>query len=217
MSAESKPMFLLADSQLLFPRAGDPSLMARVKAVLPAEPARAKAAYLGASNGDAPEHFALFVEAMEGLGIVRCIHVRQAADDAQRSFLAEADLVLLAGGDVGAGWRALNDGGLVPMLRAAPKRGVVVLGVSAGAVQMGMLGRTTDDAGEPLTELLGLVPYAIGVHEQPGWPTLHAVVRQAGRPCAGVGIPMGGAAMVHADGRLEGFGKSLVAVTAVDG
>src|SRR5690349_4947937 len=102
-----KPILLLADSQLLFWReeSGEPFL-ARARALLEADgPVRPyKAAYLGASNGDAPEFYQLFVAAMEEIGIRDCRLIPSNPTPEDRSFLHQADLVLLAGGDVERGW-----------------------------------------------------------------------------------------------------------------
>ena len=67
-----KPIFLLADSQLLFWReeGGEPFLARARKLMEQDAPERVfKAAYLGASNGDAPEFYDLFVAAMGEIGI----------------------------------------------------------------------------------------------------------------------------------------------------
>ena len=65
-----KPLYLLADSQLLFAKRGGTSLPARIRGDL--ETDNPKAAYLGASNGDQPEFYRLFVDAMELMEIRNC-------------------------------------------------------------------------------------------------------------------------------------------------
>ena len=111
-----KPIFLLADSQLLFWRDGDELFLNRVRALLEADEDNAgrapKAAYLGASNGDAPEFYQLFLAAMDQIDVRDCrqIPTVPAAEDLE--FLAAADLILLAGGDVRRGWDAFQAAGL---------------------------------------------------------------------------------------------------------
>src|SRR5215204_1455953 len=95
-----KPIFLLADSQLLFWRENGQLLIERV--VKPRT--RLKAAYIGASNGDHPDFYAIFVSAMEGAGVFDCRMIPSAVSDADMAFLNDADIVLLAGGDVETGW-----------------------------------------------------------------------------------------------------------------
>src|SRR5258708_7389212 len=71
-----KPIFLLADSQLLFWRDGDELFLGRVRALLAADDESAgrapRAAYLGASNGDAPEFYQLFLAAMDQIEVRDC-------------------------------------------------------------------------------------------------------------------------------------------------
>jgi hypothetical protein len=211
MDAEQTPMFLLADSQLLFPRGGENSFMDRVKATLDVKPNRAKAAYLGASNGDRPEFYDLFRAAMGGIGVVDCKHVPARPAAADKAFLEQADVIVLAGGDVGVGWRAFEEAGLVELLRRAPSRGAALIGVSAGAVHMGM---SAAGAGDTTLTLLSLVPYAVGVHDEPEWTSLVPLVRNGGGHVIGLGIPWGGGVIAHPDGSIEPFRKPITEVVA---
>ena len=93
-------MFLLADSQLLFLRDEGSLFLDRVRAALGPEP---RAAYLGASNGDEPAFYDIFVAAMEGIGVRACRSVPSAPSEADRAFLEEASVILLAGGDADRG------------------------------------------------------------------------------------------------------------------
>ena len=75
--ATIKPIILLADSQLLFYRDEAGSFLERRVLPLFAEDEPdpildPKAAYLGASNGDAPEFYDLFLSAMSTIGIRTC-------------------------------------------------------------------------------------------------------------------------------------------------
>ncbi len=79
---EIKPLYLLADSQLLFVEQGRNGFTQRLKEDLPADP---KAAYIGASNNHHTEFYDLFLAAMELIGIKQCRMVpEQLADDAAR-------------------------------------------------------------------------------------------------------------------------------------
>ena len=73
-----------------------------------------RAAYLGASNGDLPEFYDLFLGAMAEIGIRSgdCLHIPSRPGPKELDFLADADLVLLAGGDVQRGWREFETSGL---------------------------------------------------------------------------------------------------------
>lgn len=65
MSAKRKPLFLLADSQPLFRNDSDTLLPALQESLLVSKSNITRAAYIGASKGDAPEFVELFVAAMD--------------------------------------------------------------------------------------------------------------------------------------------------------
>jgi cyanophycinase len=184
------PLYLLADSQLLFSRAGDNSLPTEIRANLP--PGNPKAAYIGASNGDRAEFYDLFVAAMESIGISNCrsVPTRPASED--KLFLEDADLVLLAGGDVELGWRAFERNGVKDLLLRKRYDGSTLIGVSAGAVQLG-LGALTDAPRPEKLDLFAFVPLYIGAHEEEEeWWNLRALVNLDSRGVRGIGIPKGG-------------------------
>lgn len=194
-------MLLAADSQLLF---GAPALtLAGLLGARGPLPTLA-AAYLGASNGDAPAFFELFEGAMAGLGVTDVRHVRTPPGDEGRAFLARADLVLLAGGDAQVGWERLGATGLLELVRARQAAGAVLVGISAGALQLG--------AG-----YLALVPALIDVHAGPAWAALEARVRGGGEGALGYGIPHGGGLIVGPDGAPIAIRRPVVEVTCRDG
>jgi hypothetical protein len=212
-----KPIFLLADSHLLFWRDQDGLFLARARALLDAAEEAAerdgrapRAAYLGASNGDAPEFYDLFRAAMEQIGIADCCQIpsRPAAQDLER--LTGADLILLAGGSVEAGWRAFKEAGLDQRLVERYYGGALLIGISAGAVQLGLKG--WDDAGGQALDMLRIVPFVIDAHDEPGWGRLQAAVRQAGEHGRGLGIPSGGGALYHPDYSIEPIRQAVTEV-----
>ena len=97
MDSIVKPLLLLADSQLLFWRRGDTPFLNSVRDVI--DVSSPKAAYIGASNGDDPEYYSIFEAAMEMIGIHRCRMAPSSPTDEDISFLNDADIILLAGGD----------------------------------------------------------------------------------------------------------------------
>src|SRR5215472_1459840 len=135
MDRAIKPVFLLADSQLLFWREGGRPFLARAAELLAADGVSGpvRAAYLGASNGDAPEFYDLFVAAMAEIGIADCRLIPTAVAAEDHAYLESADLILLAGGDVERGWRAFEHAGLPPKLLARYYAGALLVGISAGA------------------------------------------------------------------------------------
>ena len=93
-----KPLYLLADSQLLFWKNGGDSLAERIRADL--DSAKPSAAYIGASNGDQPEFYNLFVGAMESMEISDCRLVASQPSREDILFLENAGLIVLSGGNV---------------------------------------------------------------------------------------------------------------------
>ena len=213
MPTSLKPIFLLADSQLLFLRDEEGRrFLDRARELIAAEAPEKepKAAYLGASNGDAPEFYELFVGAMAEIGIRNCHQISSQPTDADRSFLEQADLILLAGGDVRRGWDVFVKTGLKDRLAARYYDGAVMVGISAGAVQLGLKGWEEDGSG--LFDTLSLVPFVIDVHDDPSWSRLLAAVAKAGEHARGLGIPTGGGALYHPDYSVEPVRNPLTEV-----
>jgi hypothetical protein len=199
-----QPIFLLADSQLLFWRdeKGHRFLDRARELIATAEPEKTpKAAYLGASNGDAPEFYDLFVGAMAEIGIRDCRHVPSEPTAEDLAFLDQADLILLAGGDVRRGWDIFQKTGLKDRIVKRYYAGAVLVGVSAGAVQLGLKGWDPDSSA--LFDTFCLVPFLIDAHDEPSWSGLLRAVPRAGEHARGLGIPSGGGALYHPDYSVE--------------
>jgi cyanophycinase len=197
-----RPVYLLADSRLLFPHAGGEPLLALARRHLPPAP---RAAYVGASNGDDPAFYAIFAAAAEAAGIAACRMIPSLPADEDRAFLEAADLVLLAGGDVERGWRTLVANGVGEAAVRRFRAGAVLVGVSAGAVQLGLLGWPEGEADpDAAFPTFGLVPFVVSVHDEASdWSALRRIVRSRGGGLEGLGIPAGGGAAVHPGGALE--------------
>lgn len=217
MANTIKPILLLADSQLLFWRdeEGRPFLQ-RARALMEEDqPGKAlQAAYLGASNGDAPEFYELFVAAMGEIGIRACRHIKASPSADDRRFLDEADLILLAGGDIDRGWQAFESSGLQQKLVERYYAGALLMGISAGAVQLGLKG--WNDEKQQIFDTLRLVPFVVDVHEEPSWVRLSQIVPKAGEHTKGIGIPSGAGAVYHPDFSMEPVRHPLVEVSPTD-
>jgi cyanophycinase len=209
MTVGVKPIYLLADSRLLFPYGGRPSILAPVTES--AAPSSVTAAYLGASNGDQPEFYGIFEAAMDVIGV----HVRRlipsAPTDEDVRFLRDASLIVLAGGDVLQGWHVFEQTGLKDLIQQRYRQGAWLVGVSAGAVQLGLMGWSEGAAGDVETyDTFGLVPYVISAHdERNDWAELKRVMCSLEAPARGIGLPFGGGAKYHPDRGLEPLGTSL--------
>jgi hypothetical protein len=218
VAASIKPVFLLADSQLLFWRDEEGNrFLDRARKLIETdaeagrEPGRPiRAAYLGASNGDAPEFFDLFVGAMAEIGVRDCRHIPASPSPEDLEFLDRADLVLLAGGDVRRGWTAFEASGVKDKLTERYYAGAVLIGVSAGAIQLGLKG--ADEDGSDAFDTLRLVPFVVDAHDEPSWARLLRLVPRAGEHARGFGIPSGGGALYHPDYSVEPVRNPLTEV-----
>jgi cyanophycinase len=206
LMTSSQPIYLLADSQLLFWRENGQLLLERVVKVTTRD--RVKAAYVGASNGDHPDFYSLFVSAMEGAGVSDCGMISSVLTEAELAFLNDADLILLAGGDVELGWRTFLANGLNNHLIRRYFEGASLMGISAGAVQLGLGFRGAD--GSPV-ETLKLVPFIIGAHEESSnWKTTTEFLRLSATETRAIGLPTGGGAIYHPDQTVEALRHPLV-------
>ena len=198
MNAERKPLFMLADSQSLFRHGSDTLLPALQESLQVSERNVTRAAYIGASNGDAPEYFDLFRAAMDGINLHESRMIRSEFDSEDRAFLERADLLLLSGGDADSGWDTMTSTGMDAVIARRYYAGAVLVGVSAGAVQLGMGWFTRDH--QRVSDGLKLVPYYIGVQrERDDWQGLRSLVETREEYAKGFGIPFGGAMIYHAD------------------
>lgn len=203
-----KPMYLLADSQILFWREGSHLFIEKIREQL--DTPNPAAAYLGASNGDQPEFYHLFQAAMEGIGLQSCRMIPSTPTEDDTKFLAAADLVLLAGGDVERGWNVFQDRGIKDLLVQKRYDGALLVGVSAGAVQLG-LGTLLESATMKKLSLFQFAPFYVGAHEEESeWWNLRALVNLAGDDARGIGIPAGGGLIYSPDGSLEPIRKALI-------
>lgn len=215
METPIKPILLLADSQLLFWREGNDAFLNRLRRELPENQPRA--AYLGASNGDRPEYYEIFSAAMEGIGVRDCRLIPSCLGADDRDYLENADLILLAGGDTRRGWQIFQEQDIAQKLIERYYQGAVLVGVSAGAVQLGLKGWSEDEAGRrEYFDTLRLVPWIIDVHDEPDWSRLGSLVRQEGGHARGVGLPAGGGALVHSDLTIEPIRHPLAEFSHVE-
>ncbi|MGZ4841520.1 MAG: Type 1 glutamine amidotransferase-like domain-containing protein [Candidatus Angelobacter sp.] len=149
----------MADSQLLFWKSDGDSLAERIRADL--DSGEPSAAYIGASNGDQAEFYNLFEAAMESMDISDCRMVPSQPSREDISFIEDADLIVLSGGDVERGWQVFEQNGLKELLPRKRFDGAILLGVSAGAVQLG-LGCLSNAAQPKPLAMFRFAPFYIG-------------------------------------------------------
>jgi len=210
MSLQLKPIYLLADSQLLFrsDRAGR-SLLNSVRDTVESE--FPKAAYIGASNGDDPIFYGVFESAVESIGLHQRRMIPSVLSEDDKKFLNHADVILLAGGDVKRGLRVFSENGVRDIVIRRYFEGALLIGVSAGSVQMGLPGSTRGVFSSNRTsDYFELVNCIVGVHEEAdGWERLRQAVHLGTGGLRGIGIPSGGGAIYHADNSFEPLRTSL--------
>jgi cyanophycinase len=203
-----KPLFLLADSQLLFWKSEGSLFTERIRGQL--DSADPTAAYIGASNGDDPQFYSIFEAAVGGIALSSCRMIPSQPTAEDREFLGRADLILLAGGDVERGWKVFEENGLKELVTQRRFDGAVLIGVSAGAVQLG-LGTLLETSTMKKLSTFQFAPFYVGAHDESAeWWDLRALVNMAGEGVRGIGIPAGGGAVYSADGSLEPIRKPLV-------
>lgn len=221
MPQDTRPIYLFADSQLLFWKSGGKLLLEGLAAggAGPAAGAASlgaaatiPATYIGASNGDAPEFYSIFEGAMDAVGITERRMIRAAYDADDREFLERAQLIVLAGGDVQRGWNSFQTTGMKQAILARYAQGAVLVGVSAGAVQLGRraIAETKDSSALELLDVFNLVPAIIDVHdEHREWSRLSRTVHMLEGEITGLGIPSGGGLIVHPDGTFEALRRPV--------
>jgi cyanophycinase len=204
-----RPLYLFADSQLLFWKRDGRLLL---ESVIERSPGKTfRAAYIGASNGDLPEFYEIFAaatraatEAVAVTAELRMIGSAFTADE--RAFLEQADLILLAGGDVRLGWETFRRTGIKDVILQRYSQGAVLVGISAGAVHLGRHGivDTPGSAATELLDLLNLVPAVVDAHDESNdWARLSGTIHLLEGAAMGLGLPKGGGVMVHPDATIE--------------
>jgi cyanophycinase-like exopeptidase len=211
----TRPLYLLADSQPLFWQSGA-FLTSICRASGNSQP---NVAYIGASNGDSAQAYAIFEAAMEQVVTGRTHWVRATFSQQDREFLQTADVLVLAGGDVENGWNVFTSTGLGELIADRYRAGAVLVGVSAGAVQFGKYASVSSgDGAQKLIETFGLVDFIVDAHdERRDWQTLAATIQLLEGSARGMGIPHGGALIAHPDGTFEPAGRAVEEFVFTDG
>jgi len=198
-----KPIYLFADSQLLFWRDENGLFLDSVRDLI--ERPQPKAAYIGASNGDDPAFYSLFQGAMDGIGICDCCMIHSQLADDEASFLEEADLILLAGGDVQQGWEVFKTNDLRDTITRRYFQGAILIGISAGSAQLGWFGWPAGELTQnQLFDTFKLVPFVIDAHdEKSSWRNLRQSLEFCGGVVSGLGLPAGGGLIYHTNHTVE--------------
>jgi cyanophycinase-like exopeptidase len=188
------------------------------------------ALYIGAASADDRGFGTALAALLKAAGVRRVLWPKLSKGkekDASgaRAALDEADLVFVGGGDVEAGVQALRDADLVDELHAAAKRGVVFVGMSAGAIMLGERwirwpreGASDDEA--ETYECLGIAPCSLDTHgEGDRWQETQSFAavraRELGKKARAYGVPSGAALVIQADGSLQARGDAVTVFAAL--
>jgi len=212
-----QPIYLLADSQLLFWKLNGRLFLASIKERIPSP--TPKAAYIGASNGDDPQFYSIFEAAMEGIGIRDCRMILSSFSSIDESFVNDADIILLAGGDVERGWKVFKQVGLSDLIIKRYFEGAILIGVSAGAVQLGLYGLAQQEKSpNTLFDTFKLAPFIVGAHEdEQEWKNLREMVEMLDSATKAIGIPAGGGVIYYPDQSIEAIRRPLHEFSMKDG
>lgn len=211
MSVSLKPVYLLADSQLLFRQGNESEFPSVIKQLF--KKRNIKAAYIGASNNDDPAFYEIFEAAMQTLDISDCAHIQAQFPARDRKILEQSDLILLAGGDPRIGWDIMQKQGITEILLRKYYDGSLLIGISAGAVQLGMFACV----GQQCFNVLQIIPFNIAVHdEENDWKDLKHLLIQESSQLTGIGIPLGGGMVCFPDHSIEALNKPLFEIKVKD-
>lgn len=190
----TSPIYLFSDSQLLFWKdQGRPFATRFLKNEHDAK--ATLATYIGASNGDNPDYFEIFQQAMNAIGVNSCEMIPSNPQSQQIDFLSKADIILLAGGDVKKGWEVMQSNGVAERIRSRYLEGATLIGISAGAIQLSLMGFE----GHQAFNTFQLVPYLIDVHDEANdWEQLKQNVTLVPERKA-FGIPFGAGLVYNPD------------------
>jgi hypothetical protein len=114
------------------------------------------------------------------------------------------------------GWRTFEQNGLKELVTRKRFDGAVLIGVSAGAIQLG-LGALSNAAQPKSLDMFRFAPFYVGAHdEENDWWDLRALVNLSQVDTRGIGLPAGGGAVYFADGTLEPLRKPLIEIVKED-
>lgn len=204
MGSNLKPIFLLADSQPLFKIYQGQYLLTEVLKSFSHDDLHA--AYIGASNDDNPAYYEIFTSAIQPYGIKESRMIRRTFTAQDQDFLKNAQIILLAGGDVRKGWLWMEENGAAEIIRERYVKGGILIGVSAGAIQLGICGYMAGPNGDVETyDTLKLVPFIIDVHQDKSdWRKLKKALGNSNSQA--FGLPFGSALAYHSEHRMQPFG-----------
>ena len=197
-----KDIFLLSDSRLFFQNNSNQLIDSLRKSLCTDENSIIRAAYIGVSNGSNPDYFEIFIAAMNNVDIHESRMISEDFNTKDKETLRLADLILLAGGDFATGMEIIKSSGIYEALLEKHQTGAVIVGVSAGAVQLGM-GSFMNNS-DKFVDTLKLVPYYISVNDDDNhWNQLKKTLNIKDSSYNALGISKGGGIIFKSDYSIE--------------
>ncbi len=208
--SDIKPIFLFADSQLLFYKLDQNLFLEKIKKLILNDSKKVndiKAAYIGASNGNNPIFYDIFKAAMKQIDINHCCMICSGSSEDEKEFMEKADIILLSGGDIKKGWDTIQKNHWDKIIFNRYKEGAVIIGISAGAIQLGLKLYYDETENVSFSNMLGIVPYIISVHEEDNWEKFKNQLRAESSDIEGFGIPFGGGIAYFPDKSIKSVAK----------
>ncbi len=129
-------------------------------------------------------------------------------------FISSADVILLAGGDTTQGWRVISNR-FNTIIKHRYNNGAIIMGISAGAIQLGLKGFSTSATAfniHMFFDTVALVPVLVDVHdEENDWKRLEQLAHVSSMSVPHLGISFGGAAAFFPDNSIMVIEKPMVA------
>jgi len=208
---ENRSIYLLADSQLLFSK--NEKNKYYLRSIIEQSSKEAKdfnAVYIGASNGDQPEFYELFIAAMKNIDIPNCSKISSDFNAEDEKNIDNADIILLAGGDVEVGLNVLETTGMGQKIVEKYNQGTVtIIGVSTGAIQLGWECLTGNEDKKEIRNAIQIVPFIVdtGGNYFLEWKNLKSMIETSKTMKRGIAIPSGSGIVYHGDQSVEILNK----------
>lgn len=163
--------------------------------------------FLPTASHDSPSYIRTVEQSFRALGCqVDALGLwhTDASNEAIRRRILESDIVYVGGGDTDAMMSLWRERGVDLALREAWEKGVVLSGLSAGAIcwfRRGLTDREVDGCVQPAwCDGLGLIPYCVGPHyDEPFWTAFDTFMAAA--DCPGIALE-NNVALAVVDGRM---------------
>ena len=201
-----KPIFLFADSQILFWKIKKELFLKRcIECFSEEKRVDFRASCIVASNDNQKEFYEIFISAMTQIAVFDYRMIPDEPDYSDIIFLQNSDIILFAGGDIAKGLKIVQNNKVLTTAINSFYKGAVLIGISSGAIQLGLKGwNYSKDTTVHLSDMFRVVPLIIDFrNEHNNWDSLQKAVQLTGENNIGVGIQSGGGIIFKPDWTIE--------------